>query len=152
MLSLLYTFKIRFPPDHVTFVQHSLINILLSKSPASILFLDRIWEMYQMPFSTVFNNWNPQLSKAKINASLLEFEKKYVSHVFVTPGSLAYRKLDYLSRLITEWIENSNKDFTVPDMVSQAANTFIKIYSYFNSLSRIPLIPCYKLIIHFQVR
>ena len=109
---------LRFPSDGVTFVQHSLINILLSNSPPSILFLDKIWEMYQTPFSTVFNNWSLHTSKAKINKSLLEFEKKFISHAFATTGSLAYRKLEYLSLLITQWIENRDVDSTATSTVS----------------------------------
>ena len=43
-----------FPTDDSSLVQFSLINIVLSKSPSSILFLEAIWEMYKTPFSTVF--------------------------------------------------------------------------------------------------
>ena len=43
-----------FPTDDSSLVQLSLINIVLSKSPSSILFLEAIWEMYKTPFSTVF--------------------------------------------------------------------------------------------------
>lgn len=103
---------LHFPSDGVTLVQLSLIDIITSKSPTSILFLDKIWDMYQTPFSTVFNNWNRRTSKQKINASLLMFEKKFSSHPFATPGSLAYKKLNYLSRLITHWIENSDINST----------------------------------------
>ena len=43
-----------FPTDDSSLVQLSLIDIVLSKSPSSILFLEAIWEMYKTPFSTVF--------------------------------------------------------------------------------------------------
>ena len=81
--------------------------------------------MYDMPFSTIFKNWNPRTSKAKIEASLSAFQDKFTLHAFATPGSSAYEKLKYLSQLITQWIENKEADSTADSMVSKAAYTFL---------------------------
>ena len=43
-----------FPTNDSSLIQLSLIDIVLSKSPSSILFLEAIWEMYKTPFLTVF--------------------------------------------------------------------------------------------------
>jgi hypothetical protein len=110
---------LHFPTDEASLIQLSLINIVASKLPASILFLDVIWEMYKTPFLTVFNNrWNVRTSKLKLNKSLTEFEKQFKSHSFATPGSMAYRKLEYLEKLIQLWINNDGINSNPAPMVS----------------------------------
>jgi len=65
--------------------------------------------MYTTPFSTVFNNrWDIRRSKSGLTAALAKFEKEFASHPFANPGSLSYRKLQYLSQLIGRWMEYIN--------------------------------------------
>ena len=93
-----------FPSDQQSFAQLALLEILMSKSPTSICFLDKTWEMYKTPFSTVFNNdWDTRRSKGRLIQALADFEQRFSSHPFATPGSLSYRKLQLLSQLIQEW-------------------------------------------------
>ena len=108
-----------FPTDDSSLIQLSLIDIVLSKSPSSILFLEAIWEMYKTPFSTVFKlGWHSQ-SKKKIDESLIAFQKRFDAHPFATPGSMAYRKLNYLEQLIQQWFKNDNLTTNpVDDVVS----------------------------------
>ena len=54
-LSSILRLWLHFPSDQHSLLQLLLINIVLSKSPSSVLFLGKIWEMYTTPFSTVFN-------------------------------------------------------------------------------------------------
>jgi len=148
---------LHFPSDGVSLVQLSLIDIILSsKSPTLILFLDKIWEMYETPFSTIFNSWNARTSKAKIEASLSAFRDKFTSHAFATPGSSAYQKLEYLSQLITQWIENNEADSTAESMVSKAAYTFLDSFlDYFiiilDSSYRIQPLQRYKLTVKLRI-
>lgn len=104
-LSSILRLWLHFPSDEASILQLSLIDIVTSKSLSSILFLDKIWEMYSTPFSTVFNVWNARSSKENIAKSLKELQQQFHSHPFATPGSLEYRKLEYLQKLITEWME-----------------------------------------------
>jgi hypothetical protein len=104
-LSSILRLWLHFPSDEVSILQLSLIDIVTSKSLSSILFLDKIWEMYSTPFSTVFNVWNARSSKENITKSLKELQLQFDSHPFATPGSLEYQKLEYLLKLITEWME-----------------------------------------------
>jgi hypothetical protein len=105
---------LHFPSDELSFIQLSLIDIISSKSLSSILFLDKTWEMYVTPFSTVFNVWNGRTSKANINSSLAEFEKQFLSHPFATVNSLEYQKLEYLQTLIAKWMGNCGLDSNPP--------------------------------------
>ena len=121
---------LHFPADEASLIQLSLINIVTSKSPTSILFLDVIWDMYQTPFLTIFNNrWNVRTSKLKINLSLTEFEKQFKSHSFATPESMAYRKLEYLGKIIQWWINNDGTsiDSNPALMVSRLAPTQLEL-------------------------
>jgi hypothetical protein len=107
-----------FPTNDSSLVQLSLIDIMLSKSPASVLFLEAIWEMYKTPFSTVFNlRWQSR-SKKKIDDSLTAFQKRFDAHPFATPGSMAYRKLEYLGQLIQRWFKNNDLTTNPVDVVS----------------------------------
>jgi hypothetical protein len=116
-LSSILRLWLQFPSDQSSILQLSLLNILASKSLSSILFLDKIWEMYSTPFSTVFNVWNARSSKANINQSLAELEKQFDSHPFATTGSLEYRKLEHLSELIAEWMGINGLNSGEPAMV-----------------------------------
>ena len=115
-----------FPTDDSSLVQLLLIDIMLSKSLASILFLKAIWEMYRTPFSTVFNLQCQSQSKKKIDDSLTAFQKRFDAHPFVTPGSMAYHKLKYLGQLIQQWFKNKNLTTNLVDMVS--CLTFFKMF------------------------
>jgi hypothetical protein len=116
-LSSILRLWLHFPSDELSLLQLSLINIVASKSPSSILFLDKIWEMYSTPFSTVFNVWVSRSSKANIEKSLVEFQQQFHSHPFATAGSLEYQKLEYLSKLISEWMGINSPDSGMPVMV-----------------------------------
>jgi hypothetical protein len=94
---------LHFPSDEYSLVQLSLIDILTSKSPPSILFLDKIWDMYRTPFKSVFKNWDKRTGKTKMKKSLANFEKQFSRHPFATVDSLEYRKLEFLSKLTDEW-------------------------------------------------
>lgn len=104
-----------FPTDEASLVQLSLIDIVANKSPMSILFLDAVWAMYKTPFSTIFNQWNARTSKPKMDRFLTEFEKRYNSHPFATPGSMAYQKLGLLGQIIQRWMD---MDHNLADIVS----------------------------------
>lgn len=99
---------LRFPSDESSFVQLSLINIVTSKSLPSILFLDKIWDMYKTPFSTVFNKWNKRTGKTKLKNSLVNFENRFTHHPFAMVDSLEYRKLQFLSELTSQWLQMNN--------------------------------------------
>jgi hypothetical protein len=112
-------FWLYFPSDESTLVQLSLIDIVITKSPSSIFFLDAIWEMYKTPFVTVFNNrWDIRSSKTKLEKSLALFQKQFDDHPFANPGTLAYRKLEYLEQLIHRWINNDRTSVEQIDNVS----------------------------------
>jgi hypothetical protein len=116
-LSSILRLWLHFPSDQISLLQLSLINIVVSKSPSSILFLDIIWEMYSTPFSTVFNVWNARTSKANIDASLAELRQQFDSHPFATVGSLEHQKLGYLSTLIADWMSINSSHLGTPVMV-----------------------------------
>lgn len=118
---------LHFPSDELSLIQLSLIDIVASKSPSSVLFLDEIWKMYATPFSTVFKVWNGRTSKANVEKSLKKFGQGFESHPFATTGSLEYLKLEYLSKLITKWMEINNMDSGMPAIVSK----FHKLMSSF---------------------
>jgi len=109
---------LQFPSDETSLVQLSLIDIVHSRSPPSILFLDQIWKMYSTPFSTVFNRWKEGRSKTKIEQALKEFCGKYSSHSFTQEGSSEYRKLLALDQLINAWMEKNCVSTTATDTVS----------------------------------
>jgi hypothetical protein len=110
-----------FPEDQVSLGQLTLLHIVTSKSPTSILFLDKISEMYKTPFSTIFNkDWNVRRSKTRLNQALADFEKQFSLHPFATSGSLSYRKLEFLSELISQWIglESNGLESNIAESVS----------------------------------
>ncbi len=109
----------QYPTDELSLVQLSLIDIISSQSPTSVMFLDKIWEMYRTPFSTVFNGWNAHTSKSKMNQELELFNKRYSSHPFAKKGSLAYKKLQHLDQLINIWMEKNAISKDVADAVRQ---------------------------------
>ena len=107
VVSLIVRLWLHFPSDEFSLLQLSLINVVTSKSPPSVLFLDKLWDMYKSPFTTIFNKWNKQTSKTKMKKSLADFENQFTHHPFAKPDSLEYRKLQYLSQLITQWTEKN---------------------------------------------
>ena len=93
-----YDAGFNFPQDQDSLAQLGLLEIVSSSSLTSILFLDKIWDMYKTPFSTIFNNnWDMHRSKTKLTNSLENFKKKFSLHSFATIGSLSHCKLQYLS-------------------------------------------------------
>jgi hypothetical protein len=128
-LSSILRLWLHFPSDEVSLLQLSLIDIIASNSPSSVLFLDKIWEMYVTPFSTVFNVWNRRSSKTNVEKSLVEFRQQFVSHPFATSGSLENRKLEYLKELIAEWMEYNGLDSDTPDNVR-----ILQECSFYNNL------------------
>ena len=109
-----------FPEDQDSLAQLMLLDIVTSKCLTSILFLDKIWEMYKTPFSTIFNkDWNMHKSKIRLNKGLADFEKQFSLHPFATSGSLSHRKLEYLSELINKW---TSLDSNITETVSRLCN------------------------------
>ena len=106
-----------FPSDEFSILQHSIINIIISKSPLSILFLDVIWDMYKSPFTTIFNKWNKRTSKIRMKNSLERFRDQFANHPFAISGSREYRKLEYLLELITQWTEKNSMNSENPGTV-----------------------------------
>ncbi len=115
---------LQFPADKLSLVQLSIIDIISSKSPPSIMFLDKVWETYKTPCATFFRKWDVRRSKSKIETELKAFDKQYTSHPFATPGSLEYRKLEHLDQLIHNWMENNDDQANERDTVRLIANTF----------------------------
>ena len=109
---------LRFPSDEQSLVQLSIIDIILSKCPPSVLFLDKVWETYQTPFATVFNSWKIRRSKSKIIAELKAFEDKFSSHSFATLSSSEHQKLKHLNGLIQVWMGNRSSPTEESNLVS----------------------------------
>jgi len=99
-------------------LQLSLIDIIASKSPLSVLFLNKIWDMYKSPFTTFFNKWNKKTSKTKMKTTLAHFEEQFTLHPFAMVGSLEYSKLEFLQQLISQWMEKNGASTETPDMAS----------------------------------
>ena len=136
-LSSILRLWLHFPSDENSILQLSLIKILMSKSPASILFLDKIWEMYATPFSTVFNVWNGRASKESIQKSLANLQLQYDSHPFTMDGSSENRKLKDLSNIISEWMGINGLDpGTLTATVSRLHDSFLLV-TLFNILSQV---------------
>jgi len=121
---------LHFPSDEYSFLQLSLIDIVTSKSPSSVLFLDKIWDMYKSPFSTFFSKWNKKTSKTRMKASLAYFEEQFACHPFATVGSLEHRKLEYLLQLITQWTDNNGGTETT-GMASRIFYTYLLLFLYY---------------------
>jgi hypothetical protein len=98
---------LHFPSDEFSLLQLSLIDIVASKSLPSVLFLDKLWDMYKSPFTTIFNKWNKRTSKTKMKNALEDFEKRFTDHPFAKANSLEYSKLKFLSELSTQWTEKN---------------------------------------------
>ena len=84
MVSSIIRLWFNFLLDEYSILQLSLINIITSKSPSSLLFLDKLWDMYKSPFAMVFNKWNNQTSKIKIHKSLAIFCPSWVFGILQT--------------------------------------------------------------------
>jgi hypothetical protein len=112
-----------FPADDDYLAKLTLLDIVVTKFPPSILFLDKIWEMYDTPFSTLFNNnWGMRRSKAKLVEALENFKDKISSHSFTIADSSSRRKLDSLSELINQWMRSTGVDSNTTEIVSQIQN------------------------------
>ena len=118
-----------FPADQYSLAQLTLLDIMTSKSPTSIFFLDNIWEMYKTPFITVFHNWDHSRSKIKLTQALTNFEKQFSLHPFADLSSLSYRKHLFLSELVQEWTET----------IGAGVNLNTEIVSHFIDLTDIYL-------------
>lgn len=129
---------LHFPSDEFSILQLSLLDVVTSKSPSSVLFLDKFWEMYKSPFTTVFNKWNKRTSKIKLKNSLADFENRFAHHPFATAGSLEYRKLEFLSQLISQWTEKNGINAETTGMASCIFYAFFYLlliyYSFFLNL------------------
>ena len=121
---------LHFPADEFSLLQLSIIHIITSKSPPSVLFLDNLWEMYKSPFTTIFNKWNKRTSKTKMKNSLAGFEIQFSSHPFAIEDSLEYRKLQYLSELIAEWTGKNGINAEMAGLASNIYMPFIFITNF----------------------
>ena len=109
-----------FPSNEDYLARITLLHIVVTKFPPSILFLDKIWEMYDSPFSTLFNNdWAICRSKAKLTEALENFRDKLTAHPFTIAESSSRLKLDSLSGLIIKWMMVTGVDSNTAEMVSQ---------------------------------
>lgn len=108
-----------FPADQDVLAQLTLLEVITSNSPSSILFLDTVWEMYNNPFATVFNkNWDMRRSRDKLSQALHTFGELFPSHPFAISDSLSYRKLQYLSELIQLWTKSAGVDSNAAEIAS----------------------------------
>jgi hypothetical protein len=112
---------LHFPTEENSIAQLVLLEILLNSSLTSILFLDKIWEMYNDPFGTVFSyNWDIRRSKTKLTIALENFKKQFALHPFAITSSSSYLKLQGLSDLIKGWIAYAPVvDSNTSEMVSE---------------------------------
>lgn len=120
IISSILRLWLRFPADQDALAQLTLLDIVTSLSPTSILFLDKIWEMYKTPFGTVFNKkWGSSRSnKPKLIQELEKFKKQFSLHPFATSGSLSNLKLEHLSELINKWLQFAGVDSSTAEIVS----------------------------------
>lgn len=110
---------LRFPANKDTHAQLTLLTIILSKSPISILFLDKTWEMYKTPYTTLFGKRGDMYrSRKKLSMALKNFGEEFPQHPFAIKGSLSYGKLERLSELINEWTQCIGVDSDTTGMVS----------------------------------
>ena len=116
--SSIVRYWLQFPSDEFSLLQLSVIDIISSKSLPSVLFLDKVWDMYKSPFTTIFNKWTKKSSKTKMKNSLTKFEKDFSGHPFADNDSLEYNKLKYLSELIAEWMEGNDINLETAGMAS----------------------------------
>ena len=107
IVSSIIRVRLQFPTDELSLVQLSVIDIICSRCPPSVIFLDKVWDSYKTPFATVFHKWDVRRSKSKIKRELKVFQETFISHPFATPGSLEHQKLKYLNRLIQDWMGNN---------------------------------------------
>ena len=106
IMSSILRLWLHFPTEENSNAQLALLGILLEHSLTSILFLDKIWEMYKDPIGTVFSyNWDIRRSKTKLATALANFKKRFALHPFAIINSSSYLKLQSLSDLINKWFE-----------------------------------------------
>ena len=113
---------LHFPTEKSTIAQLTLLEIFLEHSLTSILFLDKIWEMYKDPFGTVFSyDWDIRRSNTRIATEMEKFKNRFALHPFAIAGSSSYLKLQDLSNVINDWIQYTSlavADFHTSEMVS----------------------------------
>jgi hypothetical protein len=119
---------LQFPSDEFSLLQLSLIDIVTSKSLPSVLFLDKLWDMYKSPFTTVFNKWSKKTSKTKMENSLANFKNEFTHHPFAMPDSTEYLKLKFLSQLIAQWTEKNGINTETTGIASFILHVFIVYY------------------------
>lgn len=108
-----------FPAGEDSIAQINLLNIVLSNSLASIMFLDKIWDMYDNPFAIVFNNnWGLRRSKKQLKAAFDDFANEFSLHPFADSDSSSYQKLKELSLLIDRWTKYAGVDSNTSETVS----------------------------------
>ena len=121
--SSILRFWLHFPDEEDYLVRPTLLDIVTTNLPPSILFLDKIWEMYRTPFSTIFNNnWDVRRSNAKLSKGLADFKKEFGIHPFTITGSSSHDKLETLSELIYKWMQFSGVDSNTAEIVSRFFN------------------------------
>jgi len=128
MTSSIVRLWLGFPSDEFSFLQLSLIDIVTSKTLPSVLFLDKLWDMYKSPFTTIFNKWNKRTSKALMKTSLTKFQTRFTHHPFAMADSLEYDKLKHLSWLITQWKEKNGINVEIANVASYVLQAFVISY------------------------
>ena len=119
IISSILRLWLRFPTENDYLAQVTLLDIVTTNSPPSILFLDKIWEMYKTPFSTIFSNkWDIRRSKRKLVNALESFKERFALHPFAKKDSPSYKKLLSLSKLIYKWTQMTGVDSDTVEMVS----------------------------------
>lgn len=129
IMSSILRLWLQFPIQKVSIAQLALLDILLDSSLTSILFLDKIWEMYKDPFGTVFRyDWDIRRIKTRLTIGLKNFKKQFALHPFAITSSSSYRKLQDLSDLIKQWIDYAGVvDSNTSEMASQINLALITI-------------------------
>ena len=119
IISSILRLWLHFPTENDYLAQVTLLDIVTTNSPPSILFLDKIWEMYKTPFSTIFSNkWDIRRSKRKLVNALESFKERFALHPFAKKDSPSYKKLLSLSKLIYKWTQMTGVDSDTVEMVS----------------------------------
>jgi hypothetical protein len=123
VISSMLRLWLHFPADEDYLAQVTLLDIVTTIFPPCILFLDKIWEMYKTPFSTVFNyNWDIRRSKTKLTKALANFKNEITLHPFTSASSSSHDKLQTLSKVITKWMLFTGFDPNAAEMASRIYN------------------------------
>ena len=126
LASSILRFWLHFPDEEDYLVRPTLLDIVTTNFPPSILFLDKIWEMYRTPFSTIFNNnWDVWRSNTKLSKGLADFKKEFGIYPFTITSSSSHDKLETLSELIYKWMQFSGVDSNTAEIVSNNQSILI---------------------------